>query len=132
MSLTNLLIPTYRQMLRTLGGLLEKTQQQMPEEAEALLSARLIDDMFPLSAQVRFAAFQAQEAVFKLRSDTVPQSLNAVAAEGRNAGETPGSISDAQMRISEALSFLDGVPADGLDTSASLPIAIELPGGHYI
>lgn len=58
MSLTDLLIPTYRQMLRTLAGLLDKARQQMPEQVEALLSARLAADMYPLSAQVRFAAFR--------------------------------------------------------------------------
>jgi len=53
MSLTNLLTPTYRQILRTLAGLLDKAQRQMPEQAEALLSARLATDMLPLSSQVR-------------------------------------------------------------------------------
>jgi uncharacterized protein len=129
MSLTKLLIPTYRQMLRTLSALLDKAQQQMPEQAEALLSARLADDMYPLSTQVRFAAFQAQEATFRLRGEAAPQWLEAVAAEGRAAGEAPGSIADARSRIGEALSFLETLPADALDSGMELPIAIELPGG---
>lgn len=128
MTLTDLLIPTYRQMLRTLAGLLDKAQQQMPEQAEALLSARLAADMYPLSSQVRFAAHQAQEATFRLRGEPVPQWVDAIAAEGRNAGEAPGSIVDARGRIDEALSFLDGV-ADALDAGADLPIAITIPGG---
>lgn len=129
MSLTDLLVPTYRQMLRTLAGLLDKAQQQMPEQAEALLSARLAADMYPLSSQVRFAAFQAQEAAFRLCGEPVPQWLDVVAAEGRNAGEAPGSIADARTWIDEALSFLGGVITDGLDAGAGLPIAIGLPGG---
>lgn len=128
MSLTDLLIPTYRQMLRTLAGLLDKAQQQMPDQAEALLSARLAVDMYPLSSQLRFAVHQAQEATFRLRGEPVPQWLNAIAAEGRNAGEMPGSIADARARIDDALLFLDGV-ADALDAGAGLPIAIEIPGG---
>src|SRR5690606_32386713 len=52
MSLTNLLIPTYAQMLRTLSALLDKAQKQLPgPEAQALLSARLAPDMYPLSSQ---------------------------------------------------------------------------------
>lgn len=129
MSLTHLLIPTYRQMLRALAGLLDKAQQQMPEQAESLLSARLATDMYPFSAQVRFAAFQAQEATFRLRGEAVPQWLDAVATEGHNAGEVPGSIADARTRIGEALSLLDGVTANALDGGACLPVAIELPGG---
>ena len=129
MSLTSLLVPTYRQMLRTLAGLLDKAQQQMPEKAEALLSARLSADMYPLSAQLRFAAFQSQEAMFRLRGEAIPQSLNAVASEGRDAGEVPGSIAHARTRIGEALSFLDTVDDDALDEGVSLIIAVELPGG---
>jgi len=55
MQLTTLLIPTYTQMLKTLSGWLKKAQNQLPEaESQALLSARLAPDMFPLSTQVRF------------------------------------------------------------------------------
>ena len=57
MTLTDLLIPTYRNMLTTLRGLLDKAEAQLgAERAEALLSARLAPDMFPLATQVRFAA----------------------------------------------------------------------------
>lgn len=129
MSLTALLVPTYRHMLQTLAGLLDKVQQQVPERAEALLSARLATDMYPLSSQVRFVAFQAQEATFRLRGEPVPEWLDAIAAEGRNAGDAPGSIADAGRRISDALSFLGGVMPEALDAGTSLPIAIELPGG---
>lgn len=129
MSLTNLLIPTYRNMLRTLSGLLDKAEQQMPDRTEGLLSARLAADMYPLSSQVRFAAYQAQEAVFRLRGEAIPQSLDAVAAEGRNAGDAPGSLADSRARIAEALTFLSGLPDDAVDAGAGLPIAIEIPGG---
>ncbi len=129
MSLTNLLIPTYRNMLRTLAGLLDKAEQQMPDRAEGLLSARLAPEMYPLSSQVRFAAHQAQEASFRLRGEAIPQSLDEVAAEGRNAGDVPGSLADARARIGEALSFLNSLTDDSLDAGATLPIAIELPGG---
>ncbi len=50
MTLTDLLIPTYRDMLRALRGLLDKAEAQVgAESAEALLSARLAPDMFPLA-----------------------------------------------------------------------------------
>lgn len=129
MSLTDLLIPTYRQMLRTLAGLLDKAGQQLPAQAEALLSARLTADMYPLSAQVRFAVHQAQEATFRLRGEPVPPWLDAIAAEGRDAGTVPGSLADARARIGEALSLLDGVAAGALDAGADRSIAIATQGG---
>ncbi len=129
MTPTTLLLPTYRNMLRTLSGLFDTAQRQMPEQAEDLLAARLAVDMLPLAAQVRFAAYQAQEAVFRLRGERVPEWLDAVAAEGRNAGDAPGTIADARARIDGALSFLADVSDDALDAGADVSIAIELPGG---
>ena len=130
MSLTDLLIPTYKQMLQTLAGLLDKAEARMPDgKAEALLSARLAPDMYPLSTQVRFAAFQAQEATFRLRGEPVPHWLDEVAAEGRNAGEAPGSLAEAKDRIDEALSFLDNIELGALDSGAERPITLELPNG---
>ncbi len=126
---TTLLVPTYQHMLQTLSGLLDKAQQQMPDRAETLLAARLAADMFPLAAQVRFAAYQAQEAVFRLRGEHVPEWLDAIAAEGRNADDAPGTIADAKERIDAALTFLADLSNDALDESATLSIAIELPGG---
>ena len=77
MSLTNLLVPTYTQMLRALSGWLKKSQEQIPQaDAEALLSARLAPDMFPLSTQVRFACVQAQEAIFRLKGEAFQKSIN--------------------------------------------------------
>lgn len=55
MLLTELLVPTYTQMLRSLSSWLRKAQEQLPAaEAETLLSARLAPDMFSLSTQLRF------------------------------------------------------------------------------
>ncbi len=130
MSLTNLLVPSYMQMLRALSGWLEKAQKQIPEaEAEALLSERLAPDMYPLSSQVRFACFQAQEATFRLRGEPVPEAVEQVAREGQNAGEHPGSIADAQARIGDALSLLEDLGSDALDAGAERSITIELPNG---
>lgn len=130
MSPTNLLVPTYMQMLRGLSGWLDKAQKQTPEaEAEALLTKRLALDMFPLSSQVRFACFQAQEATFRLRGLPLPEALEQVALEGQNAGEQPGSISDSQARIGEALSVLDDFGPDALDAGVERSITLELPNG---
>ncbi len=128
MSLTKLLVPTYRNMLRTLAGLLDKGERHVADRADGLLSARLAPDMLPLAAQIRFAAYQAQEATFRLRGDGLPPALDAVAAEGRNAGAAPGSLGDARARIAEALSCLDGLSDDALDAGETLRVVIELPG----
>jgi uncharacterized protein len=129
MSLTELLVPTYRNLLKTLAGLLDKAAAQAQDEAEVLLSARLAQDMFPLASQLRFAAFQAQEAVFRLTDRPVPEAILAVAAEGRAGGEAPGSALAARARLAEALNLLEGLAPGALDGGADLPIVLALPGG---
>lgn len=128
MSLTDLLVPSYVQMLSSLSGWLDKARSQAPN-AEALLCARLAPDMFPLSNQVRFACLQAQEAAFRLKGEPLPPSLDTLADEGRSGGERPGSIADARARIEEALAFLRGLEPGALDAGANRKIALELPNG---
>lgn len=128
MSLTVLLVPTYTQMLQALSRWLVKAEDQAPDQ-EALLLARLAPDMFPLATQIRFACVQAQEATFRLRGEVLPDFLDALALEGRNADEQPGTIADAHKRISEALSLLGDLGPDALDSGADRPITIELQNG---
>ncbi|NCN86101.1 MAG: DUF1993 domain-containing protein [Sphingomonadales bacterium] len=130
MSLTKLLVPTYMQMLATLSDWLKKAQLQMGmSEADSLLSARLAPDMFPLSTQVRFACVQAQEAVFRLQGEAFPSSLGELVDEGRNAGEHPGSIADAQDRIWETIAMLEAVGPAALDEDPKKNIEHALPNG---
>ena len=130
MTLTELLVPSYTQMLGTLSGWLKKAQQQMPEaDAEALLSARLAPDMFPLSTQVRFACVQAQEAISRLKGEDFPGSISELLEEGRNAGDRPGSLADAKARIDETIALLNGLAPGSLDTNTDKPLVHALPNG---
>lgn len=130
MSLTTLLVPTYTQMLKALSGWLAKAQAQMATaDAEALLSARLAPDMFPLSTQIRFACVQAQEAVFRLQGEAFPPSMAILLEEGRNAAESPGSLADAQQRIQETVALLENTGPAALDADPQDDIAHELPNG---
>lgn len=130
MSLATLLIPTYVQMLRTLAGLLDKAEVQMPDgAAEALLSARLAPEMFPLSTQIRFACVQAQEGLCRLKREDFTPSIELLLNEGRMAGEHPGSIADAKARIEETIALLADVDPAALDEDPDRPIAHALPMG---
>lgn len=129
MSLSTLLLPTYKQMLTTLSAWLDKAQAQLPEGAEALLSARLAPDMLPLATQIRFACVQAHEAVFRFKGEDFPPMIDTLLNEGRNAGAQPGSIADARARIAETLAFLDTLALDALDGDPQRPIAHALPMG---
>ncbi len=130
MALTNLLIPTYVQMLKALSAWLGKAVDQRPDgAADALLSARLAPDMFPLSTQVRFACVQAQEGMFRLKGADFPPSIDVLLKEGRNAAEHPGSVADARARIDETVALVESLAGDAFDPDPERPIAHELPTG---
>ncbi|WP_298808271.1 DUF1993 family protein [uncultured Sphingomonas sp.] len=129
MTLSDLLLPTYTQMLGTMAKWLDKAEAARDDEAEALLSARLAPDMFPLATQVRFACRQAQEAVFRLQGRAFPPELQELLDEARNAGERPGTLADARARINETLAVVEAVASDGLTLDGDAPIAHALPNG---
>jgi len=120
-------------MLGSLSGWLKKAQEQMPEaNAQSLLTARLTSDMLPLSTQIRFACVQAQEAILRLKEEPFPDSIDELIEEGRNAGERPGSLADAQARIDETIALLGDLAPDALDADADKPLAHELPNGMIL
>ena len=132
MTLPDLLLPSYAQMLAALSAWLAKADAQRPGEGEALLAARLAPDMFPLATQVRFACVQAQEGVFRLQGRECPPSLLALLDEGRNAGERPGTLADAQARIAETLAIVQSAVAEGIAIDPASAIAHALPIGMVL
>jgi len=130
MSQANLLLPTYRQMLKALSAWLDKAEAQLPvDEAQALLVARLAPDMFPLSTQIRFACVQAYEGVLRLKGEDFPPLLDTLLDEGRNAGDHPGTIADARSRIDQTRAWLGDVAPDELEGEPERPIAHSLSMG---
>jgi len=127
MSLTTLLVPTYVNMLRALAGWLTRAAQS--PNADALPAARLAPDMFPLATQVRFACVQAREGVCRLTGAAFPAAIGDLLEEARNAGDQPGSLADAQVRIAETIALLEALAPDALDVDPDSPIAHALPNG---
>ncbi|MBV2147965.1 DUF1993 domain-containing protein [Sphingobium sp. AS12] len=127
MSLNQLLVPTFVQMLNCLSAWLEKAQVAGGDDADVLLSARLAPDMYPLSTQIRFACVQAQEAIYRLKGEDFPAALGELLDEGRNGAEHPGSIADAKGRIAQTVALLEALGPDALDVAAGTMIAHALP-----
>ncbi|EQB14615.1 DUF1993 domain-containing protein [Sphingobium lactosutens] len=130
MTPTDLLVPTWRQMLGALSDWLAKAEVQMAGgAADTLLSARLAPDMFPLATQVRFACVQVWEGAHRLRDEPLPDRVMALLDEGRQAGDQPGTMADARARIAETLVLLDSLATDALDRGSDVPLAHDLPNG---
>jgi hypothetical protein len=131
MTTTELIVPTYTQLLTSLSGWLKKAETQSPN-ADTLLSARLAEDMYPLATQIRFSCVQAYEAVYRLKGENFPESINQLLDEGRNANDEPGSLADAQTRIEETLSLLNALSPNELDAHSVKPLAHALPNGMIL
>lgn len=130
MNLADILAPTYLQMLRALSGWLEKAAASDPSDREArLLGSRLAPDMFPLSTQIRFACVQALEGMSRVRDAALPAAVAELLDEGRNGGEYPGTVADAQARIAETIAFVETAAAGAAAIDPSAPLAHELPQG---
>ena len=132
MTLTQLLIPSLANILRAVSGWLDKAEAFASEGGRTLddlLAARLADDMFPFTTQLRFMAFQAMEPIYRLRGQTVPESVLDIRQEGRDGGERPGSWSQARARLAEALALIGSIGPQEFDGAADAAIAHELPNG---
>ena len=132
MQITALLTATLSNQIHALSAWLDKAEAfaaERGESVDALLSLRLAPDMFPLTTQFRFFAFQAMEPIYRLRGQAVPDAVLEVRQEGRDGGERPGSWPEARARISQAAQLLASVGPDELDGAADRQIAHELPNG---
>ena len=132
MRLTDLLVPALANQLRAVSGWLDKAEASAAErgdDPDALLALRLAPDMFPLTTQLRFLAFQAQEPVYRLRGEAVPEAVLEVRQEGRDGGERPGTLAQARARVAEAAALLAAVSPGEFDAKAGDMIAHELPTG---
>ena len=130
MNLLETLIPTYSQMLGSLAGWLRKAAAQRPgSEADALMAARLAPDMFPLATQVRFACRQALEGLYRLHDNAFDAAIDTLLEEGRACGEQPGTIEQAQLRITETLAILDQDDLAAISIEPDSPLPHTLPTG---
>lgn len=124
MSLPNMIVPTYVQMLGALSNWLDKAQDA---PGDAVMAARLAPDMFPLATQVRFACVQALEGIARLQQQDFPAAHALLLDEGRGAGERPGTIAEAKARIAETVAAVTA--ATGIAIDPETEIAHDLPMG---
>jgi hypothetical protein len=132
MRLTSLLLPSLSNQVHAVSAWLDKAEgfaAERKSSSDALLALRLAPDMLPLTPQLRFLAFQAQEPVHRLRGEALPAALLEVRQEGRDGDERAGTWLQARARLAEAASLLATVGPDEFDAGADHPFAHELPNG---
>ena len=108
-------VPVFKQILTSLSAILDKAQAHASEkkiEPNALLQARLYPDMFPLARQVQVACDFAKGASARLAGVEVPRY-----------DDTEQSFADLKERIATVISFIDGLPQDGIEASSQRDIS---------
>ena len=93
MNTKDLLVTSQRHMLGTLKGLLAKAAAD--ERGDALLQAKLAEDMHPLSVQVRFLCNMVGEAMQRVAG-----------IDFTSSEEDPATFAEAQARIDATLADL--------------------------
>lgn len=117
----DLLIPTYRQMLRGLHDQLTKAEEFAAEKGmapEALPQARIAPDMFPLNAQVRYSCQQALEAIARLSGSQAPA-----------VGECDDTLAALKAYVADTLAALDAVDPASLAGPGDRMVEIAPPNG---
>lgn len=126
MDIRTTLIPTYQQMLGSLDGLL--TLAQSDSRGDALLAARLVEDMFPLATQVRFACNMPGEAMGRLTG-----------LEFVSRDEDPATLAEAREWVASRRADLDvWSQRDFAGSEAAIELALpngmtfDLSAGEYV
>ncbi|WP_369061550.1 DUF1993 domain-containing protein [Caulobacter sp. 73W] len=118
MNLYALAVPTFSQMLRALAGQLDKGASF---GGDALAGARLAPDMFPLSDQVRYACYQAADAVARLSGPTPAPRV-----------EIEPTFDALKARVAETLALLAATPEQAFDGADDRAIELVLPNGMIL
>ncbi len=107
-------IPVFRQILNSLLEILDKAEQHVEAkkiDPNALLQYRLFPDMLPFARQIQIAADFAKGAGARLAGRDVP-----------SYEDTEKSFADLKLRIRKTLAFIDSIPQEDIEDSASRAI----------
>jgi uncharacterized protein len=117
LSMSSVSVPLFVRGLKILSTLLQKGEEFAAEKGmvpEALLAARLADDMLPLSAQVQRASDASKLSVHRLAGGDAPKFAD---------DET--SFQQLQERIANTIAYLESVAAADLDASNAKTIQLN-------
>ncbi len=107
-SLYEATVPSYRQILSALGGLLVKAESHCAEQnlaAEEIIQARLAPDMLPFAYQVRATATHSLGAIEGVRKGVFSPDMT----------PPPPTFSALKAKIADASAALEAIEAAEID-----------------
>ena len=117
LTLSKVSVPAFVRGLNVLSDLLKKGEEYAAQAGiapEALLGARLAEDMLPLSAQVQRASDASKFAVQRLSGGEAPKFAD---------DET--SFAQLQQRIANTIAYLEGVDGAQVDAGGDREVSLK-------
>jgi len=111
-------VPVFRRHLAILAKLLESAERQAKDrgiDPEALITARLFPDMFPLAKQVRAACDTARRAAARISGK-----------EPSDSQDTDKTFADLYKRIRDTVGHLQRYSPDGFVDSEDLKVKLSI------
>ncbi len=123
LSMSQVTVPALLRGLRILSGLLTKGEAWAKEngvDPSGLTSARLFEDMAPLTGQVQRVSDTAKFAIARL-SDVESPSMP----------DDEVTFADLQARIAKTVAYIESVDAAKIDGSEGKTIVLKFPNGEF-
>ncbi|MEM1132218.1 MAG: DUF1993 domain-containing protein [Pseudomonadota bacterium] len=121
MNVYALTVPTFTQLLNGLSAQLDKAKawaDDAGKTTEELLSARITEDMLPLTSQIRFVCGQARDSAGKLTGKTMPAVPEDVEA-----------FDGLKALIEETVALLGDLTEDDFAGDEEAMIELTIPNG---
>jgi hypothetical protein len=121
--LHDLTVPAFRRGFAALSAILDKGRAHADEHGiahDTYLTARLYEDMHPLTAQVQRASDAAKFAVARLGGLDAPAMP-----------DTEASFAELQDRIARTVAFVDSVSPDALNGKEAIDIEVKTPSRSF-
>lgn len=118
--LYDLTVPAFLRGFAAMAAFLAKGERWATEhgvDPADLLTAKLYDDMAPLTAQVQRASDTAKNAVVRLGGVPSVAML-----------DDEATFADLQARIAKTVEFLNAVPREAIDGQEDRPVQLVTPG----
>jgi uncharacterized protein len=119
LSLYEVSVPVYRQLLKALLGVLDKGEKHCADKGidpASMLGARLFEDMLPLAVQVALAVDHSLGGLSRVR--------------GKERARPSGleTFAGAKQAVEDALAELEAITQADLEGAESRTVELKLPG----
>ena len=109
--------PVFVSMLKNMRAWLDKAAAE--KDPAALIEARLIDDMKPLTAQYQFASDSAKNAIGRLVGETAP-----------SMPDTEATLAELQERCDKTIAYIESVDPAAFAGADEREVVMKFPDGR--